>query len=82
MENIEVFGITAKENEMQGNFKDCGLYSTILDYFVLDVEDIGDDTKCVVILKNAHFRPIYPSVKEKRTWLRNLIKQNHIKKVI
>lgn len=79
---MEVFGITAKENEIQGNVKDCGAYSTILDYLVLDVEDVSEDTKCFVILKDVRFKPIYPSKKQKRAWLRNLIKQNHIKKVV
>lgn len=79
---MKAIGVTAKSNEMRGNFRDCGMYSTLMNYLCLDVEEVDDDTYLCVILKDVQFKPVYPSKKAKRAWLRELIKQNHIKEIV
>lgn len=41
---MKAIGITAKENEMRGNFRECEMYSILLNYLCLDVEKVDDDT--------------------------------------
>lgn len=78
---MKAIGVTYNEQTKCGNYQKNDKYDTLMQYLVLHTEKIDNDTYISVILKDVKFGYKNYKKSKKRRQLRQLIKQNHIKKV-